>query len=103
NRGLIVGWSATGVLAAGAITTTVLAFRASSQLQDARRSFPVAQADLDRKASTVRSYAIAADVLTALTLVTGGVTLTYTLTRSPSHEVTVAVVPGGVQLAGSFR
>ena len=101
NRGLIVGWSATGVLAAGAITTAVLAFRASSKLSDARDSFPVSQAELDSKSSSVTRYAIAADVLTGLALATGLVTLRYTLSRS--HEVTVALVPSGVTVAGTFH
>jgi hypothetical protein len=101
NRGLIFGWSATGVLAAGAVTTAVLAFRASTKLKDARDSFPVSQADLDSKASTVKRYAIAADVLTGLAVVSGLITLKYTLSRS--HEVSVALVPTGVSLAGTFR
>jgi Tetratricopeptide repeat/PEGA domain len=101
NRGTIVGWSATGVLAAGAITTAVLAFRASSRLKDARNSFPVTQAELDSKSSSVKHYAIAADVLTGLAVVTGLVTLKYTLSRS--HEVSVALAPTGVSLAGTFR
>lgn len=101
NRGVLLGWSATGVLAAGAVTTAVLAFRASTKLKDARESFPVTQTELDGKSSNVKRYAIAADVLTGLAVITGLVTLKYTLSRS--HEVSVALVPTGVALAGTFH
>jgi tetratricopeptide (TPR) repeat protein len=101
NRDLVLAWTGTGVLAAGAVTTAVLAFRASGRLEDARATFPVSQAELDSKSATVKHYAIAADVLTGLTVVAGLITLKYTLARS--HEVTVALAPTGVTVAGTFR
>jgi len=101
NRGLIVGWTATGVLGAGAVVTAVLALRASSDLKDARNTYPVSETSLDDKSSTVKRYAIAADVLAVAALVTGAISLKYTLSRR--HEVTVALVPTGLQLAGVFR
>jgi hypothetical protein len=101
NRGLIVGWTATGVLGVGAAVTAVLAFRASSDLKDARGKYPVSETSLDHKSSTVKRYAIAADLLAVAALVTGAVSLKYTLSRR--HEVTVALVPTGLQLAGVFR
>jgi len=97
------GWITTGALAAGAVTTGILAFVASRQLRDARRSFPTSRDDLDRKASRATTLAVATDVLAAATVVAGAVTLKLTLSRSPSHEVHVAVVPGGIELAGVFH
>lgn len=97
------GWVATGVLGAATIGTAIWAFSASHQLQDARKVFPTSRDELDRKSSHATNIAILADVLGAATVITGAVTLRFTLTRSKSHEVHVAVVPNGIQLAGSFH
>lgn len=98
-----IGWTTTAVLGAGAAATGVLALLASRDLRDAKDTFPTTQSELDSKASKVTRYSIAADVLGAATLVVGGLTLTYTLTRSSSSEVKVSVTPRGVQLSGAFR
>lgn len=98
-----VGWISTGVLGAGALGAGVLAFLASRDLQSARDSYPVSPATLDSKASKVSRYALVADLLGAATVVAGGLTLTYTLTRSPEREVAVALSPVGVALTGTFR
>lgn len=98
-----IGWTTTAVLGAGAVTTGVLALLASRDLEDARDSYPVTAATLEDKAAKVSRYALAADVLGAATLIAGGLTLTYTLTRSPSREVRVGLGASGVQFAGTFR
>jgi tetratricopeptide (TPR) repeat protein len=95
-----IGWVATGTFAAGAVTMAVLAYRASGQLGDARDTFGVTRAQLDDKASKVTTFAAVADVLAAAALVTGG--LTYTLSRSRTHEVRVGAVPGRILLGGTF-
>ena len=97
------GWVATGALAAGTVATGIWAYVASRQLQDARRAFPTTGAELDSKSSRARTLAIVADLVGAATVVAGAVTLKLTLSRSSSHEVHVAVVPGGLQVAGTFR
>jgi hypothetical protein len=98
-----VGWIATGTLAAGTVATGIWAYVASRQLDDARHKFPADAAELDSKSSRARTLAIVADVVGAATVVAAAVTVKLTLSRSPSHEVHVAVVPGGIQVAGAFR
>lgn len=98
-----IGWTSTAVLGAGAAATGILAYLASRDLRDAKNEYPTTAADLDSAASKVTRYSVAADVLGAATLIVGGLTLTYTLTRSSSSEVKVSVTPRGVQLSGAFR
>ena len=97
------GWITTGVLAAGTVGTGIWAYVASRQLQDARHKYPPDGAELDSKSSRARTLALVADVVGAATLVARAVTLKLTPSRSSSHEVHVAVVPGGIQVAGAFR
>lgn len=98
-----IGWTTTAVLGAGAAATGVLAFLASRDLREAKDTYPATMAELESAASKVTRYSIAADVLGAATIIVGGLTLTYTLTRSSSSEVKVSVTPRGVQLSGAFR
>lgn len=98
-----VGWVVTGGLAASTVATGIWAYVASHQLQDARKKFPADGAELDSKASRARTLTLVADVVGAATVVAGALTIKLTLSRSPSHEVHVAVVPGGIQVAGAFR
>jgi tetratricopeptide repeat protein len=104
GTGLITaGWIATGVLGAGTVTAGVLAILASRDLKNARGTFGVSHADLASKSSRVTTLSAVADVLGAVTLVTGGVTLTLWWRRSDSHEVRVALAPNGIQFAGTFK
>jgi hypothetical protein len=96
-------WIATGVLGVGAIGTGVFAYLASRDLQDARNTFPATQSDLDSKASKVTTLSAIADIAGAATLVVGGIAVYLTLSHSSSHEAHVAVVPGGITIAGSFK
>jgi hypothetical protein len=104
GNGLVTaGWITTGVLGAGAITAGALAFLASSDLKDARDTFPVSHDDLTSKAARVSRLSAIADIAAIAAVVTGGLTLTVTLARSRAHEVHVAVAPNGIQLAGTFK
>ena len=103
GRDLITpGWIATGVFGAGAITTGVLAYLASRDLQTSRTTYPTSRDDLDRKSSHVVTLSAVADVLAAATLITGGLTLTLTWSRSHSQEVHVAATPNAILLSGSL-
>jgi tetratricopeptide (TPR) repeat protein len=98
-----IGWVATGVLGAGSIVMGVLAYHTSSQLKDEKATFPANGDDLNKKASRVTTYAAIADILGGAAIVTGGLTLAFTITRSRSHEVRVGVNPGGVVVGGTFK
>jgi hypothetical protein len=100
---ITAGWVTTGVLAAGAITAGVYAYRASRDLRNLRSKYPISRTDLDARSSQVNTRSVIADILGAATLVTGGITLVFSLSRSRSSEVHVSVAPNGIQLAGTFR
>jgi tetratricopeptide (TPR) repeat protein len=101
-------WVSTVVLGAGALITGGVAFKESRDLKSLRDEKPVqpedgpARArDLDDKSKLVSRLSLAADILAAATLVTGGIALKLTLSKTT--EVRVALTPGGLQVAGTFR
>lgn len=105
-----IGWTTTGVLAAGAVTTGVLALLASNDLDEERKTYPSSLEDLDDKSKKVRRYSIAADVLGAAAIVVGGVTLTYTLAargkksdeKREQNALRLNVAPGSLVISGTF-
>jgi hypothetical protein len=97
NGLLIAGWVGTGALAAGAVVTGILATSKSSSLKDARTTFPANKADLDSKASSVKSLALVTDILGASAVILGGVTLYFTLTK-PSSTTTARLGTSGSRL-----
>jgi hypothetical protein len=81
----VLGWTATGALAAGAVTFGVLAFSESTALKNAKASFPASPDTLNRDASLTNTYSMVADVLTVSAILVGGVTLASSLfSSSPS-------------------
>src|SRR5262245_36530323 len=96
-------WITTGALGAGAATTGVLAYLAVRKLHDTRAAFPTTRDDLDSRASRAKTLALVADVLGAATVVAAAVSVKLTLSRSPTHEVRVAVAPYGIELIGVFH
>jgi Tetratricopeptide repeat len=102
SSGLKWGWVATGVLAAGAIGSTVFALKSSSDLKNARGTYPASPQDLADKSSAVKLWSTIADLTWVATAVTGGITLTLTLTKSKQHEVRVGLAPNGLRIAGAF-
>jgi hypothetical protein len=104
GQGLITaGWITTGVLGAGALATGVWAYVTSRQLKDLRDTYPTTHDELSSKGSRVSTLSTVADVLGVAALVTGGITLKLSLSRSASHEAHVALAPNGIQIAGWFR
>lgn len=75
-----VGWITTGMLAAGAAGTGVLALKESADLKSARSTFPVPAETLQAYSDRTRTYSILADSLTVAAVVAGGVMLLSTLT-----------------------
>ena len=105
-----IGWIGTGALAAGAITFGVLASHASSQLGEARNTFPTQASTLSHDASMTSTYSVIADSLGAAALVLGGITLVSTLTAGPAQPPTrgstgglrVGLGPGSARLDLTF-
>ncbi len=80
-------WVGTGVLAAGAITTGLLALGASSSLSD-ERGKPAGETSrgaLDDAESKTKTLALVTDILAGAAIVTGGLALYVTLTAKPSR------------------
>lgn len=103
-----IGWTTTGLLAAGAVTFAVLADKASNDLTTARGSYPATQSTLDRDASLTSTYSITADSLAIGACLVGGITLLSTLTSSSDQPrdragaARVSVGPGSARLDISF-
>jgi hypothetical protein len=83
----IVGWVATGLLAAGAITTGVLALEESHNLQTERNTFPASSAVLNHDSKLTLTYSILADSLGAAAIVVGGITLYSTIASAGSRHL----------------
>jgi hypothetical protein len=105
-----LGWVATGVFAAGAVTTGVLSLSAKSDLEDERagRTSPDA---LDSARSKAQTLGIVTDVLIGASVVAAGATLYFTLKKSKTPTtgstdsgtaLRVGVGPGALRLGGSF-
>jgi tetratricopeptide (TPR) repeat protein len=84
----VIGWIATGVIAAGAIGTGLAATNAQNKFETMRTS-PIsgspeqARADLDRQGNVADGLALATDILIGTALVAGGVSLWLTLRGKP--------------------
>jgi hypothetical protein len=100
----IVGWVATGVLAAGAITTGALALKESHDLQTERNTFPASSAVLNHDSKLTLTYSILADSLGAAAVIVGGITLYATIASAGSRRTAASfsVGPSSVRFALSF-
>jgi tetratricopeptide (TPR) repeat protein len=81
-----VGWTATGALAAGAVSFGIFALKSSNDLSQARATYPTTSATLNRDANATRLYSVLADSLAAASVVVGGITLWSSLSTSASHK-----------------
>jgi tetratricopeptide (TPR) repeat protein len=102
----IVGWTMTGVLAAGALTTGLLADKASSDLSAARNAYPTTAATLNHDASLTSTYSLVADSLAVAAAVVGSITLVSTFAssgdRAPDRAARVVIGPGSARLDVTF-
>ncbi|HET9993164.1 MAG TPA: PEGA domain-containing protein, partial [Kofleriaceae bacterium] len=101
-----VAWGITGGLVVGAGVFGVLAHNASNDLATLRDSYPVTHDQLQaQKDTTVRDAAIT-DVLAGAAVVSAGIALYFTVTRTghvdKERTVQLHVTPTGVALAGVF-
>ena len=105
-----LGWTATGALAAGAITSGILGLRESQSLETARATFPTSSQTLNRDAQLTTTYSIVADSLAAAAIVVGGVTLLSTWlspsssppTRGSTGTTRVVLGPASARLEMTF-
>jgi hypothetical protein len=103
-------WVATGVFAAGAVTTGVIAQTSSSKLTDLKKSEGTTRADLDKYHDRMRTFAVTTDILTGVAVVAGAAALYVSL--SPDKPATASGVEkaptrigfglGSLQLSGAF-
>jgi tetratricopeptide (TPR) repeat protein len=102
----IVGWTTTGVLAAGALTMGLLADKASSDLSAARNAYPTTAATLNHDASLTSTYSLVADSLAVAAAVVGSITLVSTFAasgdRAPDRTARVVIGPGSARLDVTF-
>jgi hypothetical protein len=105
-----LGWTATGALAAGAVTSGILGLHESHTLEAARATFPVSSQTLNRDAQLTTTYSIVADSLAAAAVVVGSVTLLSTWlspsstapTRGSSGATRVVLGPTSARLEMTF-
>ncbi|HEX7840914.1 MAG TPA: PEGA domain-containing protein [Kofleriaceae bacterium] len=97
-----VGWYTTGIAGGIAVVAGGVAIFESHSLSNARNSFPTTHDTLTGKADLVKGVSYVADIAGLVALVSGGLTLKYSLSQSSSHEAHVAIAPNGIQIAGKF-
>ena len=97
-----VGWVVSGVLGAAAIGTGIAALGAQGDLEELKGQVTT-QAALDDASSKATSLSIAADVLIGAAVVSGAVTLIFTISEATSgDELAMQVGPGALGLRGTF-
>lgn len=97
-----IGWIATGVLAAGAVTCGIIASTSASDLKDASFAGEAPTGVSDDR-SRVKTFSLATDILAGTAIVAGGVTLYLTLTQSKSSSKSArAFLERNTWLTGRF-
>ncbi len=105
---LAIPWAGAGVLAAGAVTTGILALSASSDAKEREGRFGETRASLDDAQSKAQNLALATDILAGATIALAGVSLYLTLTRSKAPRAespranAFVVTPRGAVIVGQF-
>jgi hypothetical protein len=99
----IPGLVATGALAAGAITGGIVMLGVRSNLTSLQNTPGSLAQSRSSLASEVNTAALVADVLTGLTVVTGGISLYLSLRLDSSpHSPEIALSPSHVTFSGTF-
>jgi hypothetical protein len=105
SRSVWLPWTITGALGAGALTTGLLANKASHDMQDQRATYGATRQQLDAAVLNEKRLGWVSDGLSGATLVAAGVSLYLTLTAGPDERrssLAVGVGPSGVALTGAF-
>jgi tetratricopeptide (TPR) repeat protein len=104
----LVGWVATGALAAGAVVTGVIATKRSSDLEGESFALPPgggAPDDFERRRDQAKNFALATDILAGAALAAGAASLYFTLAPRSEPSATalrLRVGPGFAGLGGAF-
>lgn len=104
----VAGWTATGLLTAGAVTLGVLADKASRDLASARGAYPASPATLNHDSMLTATYSIVADSLALAAGVVGAITFVSTVASASSHKggseraLRVTLGPASARLDVSF-
>jgi hypothetical protein len=103
-----LGWTATGLCAAGAAVFGVMAYRSSKDLGELRQSYPVTREALDSRQRTTRTFGAVADGFAAAALVLGGLSFYFSFSHEPKKseaksQVSIAASwPSGINFSGQF-
>jgi hypothetical protein len=85
-----LAWTATGLCAAGAVASGILAYRWEQDLRNQRNTYPVTQQALADQQAKVRTAGWLTDGLMAGTAVFAAVSLTLTFRRSQDKSVSLS-------------
>jgi hypothetical protein len=103
GTGAWLAWTVTGLCAAGAVTSGLLAYRWEQNLRDQRDSYPVTQEALANQQGKVRTAGWVTDGLVAGTAVFAAISLTLTFhSFHGSHDKSVSLSPRGLTLRQTF-
>jgi hypothetical protein len=104
SSSLWMGWTATGVLAAGAIVTGIAALDQSKKLTNEIDQQPANAGDIHATHERTVTLALVSDLLSGSAVVAGAATLYFTLIDKPRDATSARVVigPGRVGLVGRF-
>lgn len=98
---LYIGLVATGVLAAGTVTTGLLSLSAKSDLDKQLDIYPGSPDAISSARSKAETLGLVTDVLGVATIVAAGVTVYLAVSR-PSKNVALTVGPGSAGVVGRF-
>ena len=100
-----LGWTATGLCAAGAVVFGIMAYRSSNDLRELRDTYPVSPEALDSKQRSTRILSGIADGLLAGAVVLGGLSLYFSFdhpARGSDAKATASPWPSAVNITGHF-
>jgi len=90
STGAWLAWTVTGLCAAGAVASGILAYRWEQDLRNQRNSYPVTQDALANQQGKVRTAGWVTDGLMAGTAVFAAVSLTVTFRGSRDKRVSLS-------------
>lgn len=82
----LIGWSATGALAGGAILSGIMGLSSSRRLSNLKSEPDPSRSELDGQARTTKTWFAAADILTVAAVATGGASLYFSLSGKSKNR-----------------